>query len=267
MPAEESDKVREGFGVLCFKWGGTMKIAVISDTHNLLREEVGEQLKTCDLILHAGDICSPDVYDALVCMGKPMLIVRGNNDGKWAKEKKIPDVVNTAFLVPGDETLKTGQDRLNLFMVHDRRDIPKTVLADGGGYDLVVFGHSHKYESFCVGKTLFVNPGSCGPVRFRLPVSMAVVEVPVSAAIDSDVIKVHQINLTEAKQNSEEREVSPGEMKMLVMRVVKDIKHNKSAEYIAKKHKISLELSEQICRLYLTHPGVTVDGILGKMGM
>lgn len=230
-----------------------MRIAVISDTHNLLREEVLEQLKESDLILHAGDICSPEVYDAILSVGKPMLAVRGNNDGRWAKERGVPSVVDTCLReVMG----------LRVFMVHDRKDIPREVLSDGGGYDLVVFGHSHKYEMNTLGKTVFLNPGSCGPVRFRSSVTMAVAEISADREIS-----IQKIEFYSGKKNNDSREVSPGEMKTLVTKVVKDIKRDKSAEYIAKKHKISLELAEQICRLYLTHPGVTVDGILGKMGM
>lgn len=237
-----------------------MKIAVISDTHNLLREEVVKQLKECDVILHAGDICSPAVFDALESFGKLMLTVRGNNDGRWAVQRGIPEMVDQSLSVMGAETFVAKDIRV--FMVHDRRDIPNEVLNDGGGYNLVVFGHSHKYESFYVGKTLFINPGSCGPVRFRLPVTMAIITVS-----DEGNVLAEKIDLLSESKNSQAREVSPGEMKLLVTRVVKDIRRNKSASQIAKKHKISLELSEQICRLYLTHPGVTVDGILGKMGM
>ena len=227
-------------------WGEMMRIAVISDTHNLLREEVKEYIMDCDVILHAGDICRPDVYGQIAALGKSFYAVRGNNDGKWAVEKEIPDCLDIEF------------EERRVFMVHDRRDIPKEILADGGGYDLVVFGHSHKYEMSRKGQTVFLNPGSCGPVRFRLPVTMAIVEIGAAEA--------HVTPITFAGQNFR-REISPGEMKTLVTAVVKDIKKNKSAAQIAKKHRISLELSEQICRLYLTHPGVTVDGILGKMGM
>lgn len=247
-----------------------MKIAIISDTHNLLREEVTAQLHDCDLILHAGDICSPAVYDALVAIGKPMLAVRGNGDGRWTAEKGIPKVVDTC-LSEVEGWPEFGKDskmqNLRIYMMHDRKDIPAEVLEGNGEYDLVVFGHSHKYENLYAGKTLVINPGSCGPMRFRLPVTMAVVEVSALEDDMSYVFRVHQIDLTEEKHKVDMREISPGEMKMLVIRVVKDIRRNKSAEQIAKKHKISLELSQQICRLYLTHPGVTVDGILGKMGI
>ena len=238
-----------------------MKLAVISDTHNLLREEVKDICKDCDLILHAGDICAPAVYDALVSLGKPLLTVRGNNDGRWAAVRGIPHMMDTS-VVPD-----AAVNNLRIFMVHDRRDIPPEILAGEREYDLVVFGHSHKYETFRVGNTLFINPGSCGPVRFRLPVTMAVVEISDSAESAADKFSASCIDFAREKQGAAVREIPPGEMKMLVTRVVKDIKRNKSAEYIAKKYQISIELSKQICRLYLTHPGVTVDGILGKMGM
>ncbi len=252
-----------------------MKIAVISDTHNMLREEVIEKLKECDMILHAGDICTPVVYDSLKAMGIPLIAVRGNNDGKWAKERGIPKVVD--IYLSEIEGLCFDTRNLHIFIVHDRKDIPKKVLESNRDYDLVVFGHSHKYEKSQLGRTIFLNPGSCGPVRFRLPITMAVltdefVEVEIDPATDPgkkfpvEFLATEKIELTSMKK-SECREILPGEMKVLVTKVVKDIKRNKSAEQIAKKHKISLELSEQICRLYLTHPGVTVDGILGKMGL
>ena len=247
-----------------------MKIAVISDTHNLLRDEVKEKLEESDFILHAGDICSPAVYDAIKSLGKPMLTVRGNNDGSWAKERGIPKAADVR-LSDVEGVSKFGKDfkiqNLRIYMAHDRKDIPAEVLEGDLGYDLVVFGHSHKYESFRAGKTLVINPGSCGPVRFRLPVTMAVVEVFDSAERVSDKFHVRRIDFAQGKQAAEVREVTPGEMKMIVIRVVKDIRKNKSVEQIAKKHKISPELAQQICRLYLTHPGVTVDGILGKMGI
>lgn len=223
-----------------------MKIAVISDTHNLLRAEVKAYMKDCDAILHAGDICRPDIYEELAALGKPLYAVRGNNDGKWAAEKGVPGCLD----------IELGGWRI--FMVHDHRDIPTEITENGIGQGVVVFGHSHKYEMSRKGQTVFLNPGSCGPVRFRLAVTMAIVEIGAA--------EVHVTPITFAGQNFR-REISPGEMKTLVTAVVKDIKKNKSAAQIAKKHRISLELSEQICRLYLTHPGVTVDGILGKMGM
>lgn len=247
-----------------------MKIAVISDTHNLLREEVKAQLHDCDLILHAGDVCSPAVYDELISIGKPMLTVQGNNDGRWAGEKGIQKVVDVR-LSEVEGIPEFGKDskmqNIHIYMVHDRKDIPAEVLEGNTEYDLVVFGHSHKYENFYAGKTLVINPGSCGPVRFRLPVTMAVAEIRDSADNTSDKFYVQRIDFAKEKQTAEVREITPGEMKMIVIRVVKDIRRNKSVEQIARKHKISPELAQQICRLYLTHPGVTVDGILGKMGI
>lgn len=247
-----------------------MKVAMISDTHNLLRGEVKEQLHGCDLILHAGDVCSPAVYDTIADLGKPMLTVRGNNDGRWAAEKGIPKVLDIRLSeVKGISGVVEGSKMQNLriYMVHDRKDIPAEVLEGNTEYDLVVFGHSHKYESFYAGKTLVINPGSCGPMRFRLPVTMAVAEICDLPENTSDKFRLRRIDFAKEKQTAEVREITPGEMKMIVIRVVKDIRRNKSVEQIARKHKISPELAQQICRLYLTHPGVTIDGILGKMGI
>jgi putative phosphoesterase len=190
-----------------------MKIAIISDTHNLLREEVKLQLKDCDMILHAGDICSPAVYDALVASGKPMLVVRGNGDGRWAAEKGIPKVVDTCLSeLEGWSVFwkDSKMQNLRIYMVHDRKDIPADILEGNGKCDLVVFGHSHKYESFYAGKTLVINPGSCGLVRFRLPVTMAVVEVSDSAERVSDKFYVRRIDFAQEKQAAEVSEVTPG---------------------------------------------------------
>ena len=230
-----------------------MKIAVISDTHNMLRKEVIIKLKECDMILHAGDICSASVYDELTAVGKPMYIVRGNNDGKWAVEKGIPF---------SEDIYLPEAMGLHVFMIHDFGNLPSCIYEESEKYDLVVTGHSHRYSMSKGKHAIFLNPGSCGPTRFFLPVTMAIAEVS-----DEKEITVQKIQFDTGKKKTQPREISPGEMKTLVTKVVKDIKSNKSAEQIAKKHKISLELSEQICRLYLTHPGVTVDGILGKMGL
>lgn len=134
------------------------RIGVLSDTHGKLREEVAEILRECDVILHAGDINTPKVMESLKAIA-PLYIVRGNADKEWAEE--IP------------ETLSEEICGLQVFMVHNKKQIPK----DTGDYDLVVFGHSHKYEERKEGNCLYLNPGSCGPRRFSQPVTMAVLEV------------------------------------------------------------------------------------------
>lgn len=140
-----------------------MKAGIISDTHGLLRQEVSELLRGCDIILHGGDINRREILEEL---GKiaPVYAVRGNNDGEWAQD------------LPETRTFVFGG--LRIFMIHNRKKIRGSV----PDCDIVLFGHTHKYEEI-------------------------------------------------------------------------------------RDHGIDTALAGQICRLYLTHPGVDADGILNKMGL
>lgn len=135
-----------------------MKLAILSDTHGLLRPQVLEHLKTADVILHGGDINKQSVVDALQKYA-PLYVVRGNNDKAWAEK------------LPHDLTINLGG--LNFFMVHNRKEIP-TPLTD---VDVVVFGHSHKYLQEEKDGILWLNPGSCGPRRFRQEITMMMADV------------------------------------------------------------------------------------------
>ncbi len=134
-----------------------MKIGILSDTHGLLRPEVTEALAGCDVILHAGDINKQSILDALGNIA-PLYAVRGNNDKEWAEHLPLRREIEL--------------EGRKVFMTHKRSDIPK----DTSGYDLVVFGHSHRYEERREGRTLFLNPGSCGPRRLTQPITLAVAE-------------------------------------------------------------------------------------------
>lgn len=237
------------------------RIGVLSDTHGKLREEVVEILRGCDVILHAGDINTPKVAESLREIA-PLYIVRGNADKEWAEG--IP------------ETLSEEICGLQVFMVHNKKQMPK----DMGNYDLVVFGHSHKYEERREGNCLFLNPGSCGPRRFSQPVTMAVVEVEektgevrvfrkdivqdAKAAVDE---KSGQAASGKGKTDGagESAEMTFSEDKLRL--ILRDIDKGKSVSDIAAKYKIPKEVTEQICRLYLTHPGIDAAGVRNKMGM
>ena len=147
-----------------------MKVGIISDTHNLLRPEVVEMLSGCEVILHAGDISSQRILDRLEKIA-PVLAVRGNNDMGWADHLPL--------------YLKFQLAGKNIFMTHMKYDFPKNTSA----FDLVVFGHSHRYEYRKEGNTVFLNPGSCGPGRFTIPATMAIAE------IDEDGIRVRRIEI------------------------------------------------------------------------
>lgn len=145
-------------------------IAILSDTHGMLRPEVIEKLHGCDLILHGGDINKQEVLDRLQEIA-PIYVVRGNNDKEWAEN--IP------------ETLRFQVEGLRFFMVHNKKQVPKN-LSD---IDVVVFGHSHKYFEQVIDRTLWLNPGSCGRRRFDQDITFARMTVDgVSYKIDKIII-------------------------------------------------------------------------------
>lgn len=135
-----------------------MKLAIVSDTHGLLRPQVVEQLKNADVILHGGDINKQTIVDQLRQYA-PLYIVRGNNDKEWAEA--IPH--HLTFTLEG----------VNFFMVHNRKEIPE----DLSGVDVVVFGHSHQALLEEKDGILWLNPGSCGPRRFHQEISMMTAEI------------------------------------------------------------------------------------------
>jgi hypothetical protein len=131
-------------------------VGVISDTHGLLRPEALDALRGADVIVHAGDIGSPDVLKALSSVA-PVTAVRGNNDrGPWAN--KLPE---TAVVEIG---------RVRLYVLHDVKELALDPRARG--FAAVVSGHSHKPNAEERDGVLFFNPGSAGPRRFRLPISI-----------------------------------------------------------------------------------------------
>ena len=135
-----------------------MKIAILSDTHGLLRPQVVEHLKNADAILHGGDINRQSIVDELRQYA-PLYIVRGNNDKDWAEA------------IPHDLTVTL--DGVTFYMVHNKKE----AAADLTGVDVVVFGHSHKYLQEDKDGVLWLNPGSCGPRRFHQEITMMMAEV------------------------------------------------------------------------------------------
>ena len=147
-----------------------MKIGVISDTHGLLRSEVVDKLRSCDAILHAGDVNKPEILDALRAIA-PLHVVRGNNDKDWAEE--LP------------QTLRLELGGVRILMIHNKRELPKEL----GDAQLIVFGHSHKYFEQTIDGRLWLNPGSCGKRRFDQEISFALLH------IDGDAWRVEKIVL------------------------------------------------------------------------
>lgn len=150
------------------------KLGIISDTHNKLRPEVLEILKTCDCILHAGDVTKEEILDQIRFLGN-LYVVRGNNDGDWAK--------NIA------KVLKFEINGVNFVMAHERRHL----IGQTEGADVAVFGHTHKYFEEQSENLLWLNPGSCGYPRFGGAVTMAVMQM------EDGRYHVEKIDFSEAK--------------------------------------------------------------------
>lgn len=132
-------------------------VGVVSDTHGLLRMEALEALEGVDLIVHAGDIGSPQIIEALEELA-PVCAVRGNVDrGIWAGEFSETEIVEV--------------DGLDLHVLHDLGQLdldPATA-----GFRVVIYGHSHDPKVTEKQGVVYLNPGSAGPRRMRLPISMA----------------------------------------------------------------------------------------------
>lgn len=134
----------------------TVIVGLISDTHGLLRAEAIAALRGSDVILHAGDVGKPEI---LVELRKTAILhaVRGNIDiGDWAE--RLP------------ETLAIEAGPAKIYMLHDLHQLDPDSAA---GYHIVVSGHSHKPVQREEGGVLYINPGSAGPRRFKLPITVA----------------------------------------------------------------------------------------------
>lgn len=146
-----------------------MRVGVVSDTHGLVRPAVIERLQGCQAILHAGDIGKAQVLQDLAAVA-PVHAIRGNVDrGPWAAE------------IPEQLTVTLGGRTIHL--VHNIADLTLP-----GPVDVVVFGHSHKPLVDWRDDALYLNPGSIGPRRFKLPIAMALLHL-------EDAVRVEPITL------------------------------------------------------------------------
>jgi putative phosphoesterase len=132
-------------------------VGVISDTHGLLRPEALAALAGVERIVHAGDIGAPDVLEALGRIA-PVTAVRGNND----RERWAADIPETDVLEIGD---------VSLYVLHDLHELDLDPRA--AGFAAVIAGHSHQPRMEERDGVLYLNPGSAGPRRFKLPISLA----------------------------------------------------------------------------------------------
>jgi uncharacterized protein len=134
-----------------------LSIGLISDTHGLLRPEARFALQGSDMILHAGDVGSPDVLDGLRSIA-PTIAVRGNVDREgWARKLPLTEVVNAGGIL--------------LYLLHDLSQLDLDPKA--AGFSAVIYGHSHRADAEMRDGVLYLNPGSAGRRRFDLPVTVA----------------------------------------------------------------------------------------------
>jgi uncharacterized protein len=153
----------------------TRTIGLISDTHGLLRPEAVRALQGVTHIIHAGDIGGPEIIEQLSEIA-PVDAVRGNNDkGPWAV--RIP------------ETLALELEGISIHVLHDVKEL--NLNPSAAGFDMVVSGHSHKPVITERDGVQFVNPGSAGPRRFSLPVTVAYLDVkPGRTRVEARIVRI-----------------------------------------------------------------------------
>jgi uncharacterized protein len=138
-----------------------LRVALVSDTHNLVRPELLAFVQGSDAIIHAGDICDADVLDQLGRVA-PLTAVRGNNDrGAWAEALPVQIEVEIGGI--------------QIVVVHELPDLRGDPASQGVA--VVVSGHSHKPAQETRDGVLYVNPGSAGPRRFKLPITAAMLTI------------------------------------------------------------------------------------------
>jgi len=148
-------------------------LGVISDTHGLLRPEAVEALRGSRRILHAGDIGGPEILEALANIA-PVTAVRGNVDtASWART------------LPETEVIEAGG--VSIYTLHDRGQLD--LKPEAAGFRVVVYGHSHQPKIEEKNGVLYFNPGSAGPRRFRLPVSVGRLTI-IAGKVDAEWVEL-----------------------------------------------------------------------------
>ncbi len=241
-----------------------MRVAIISDTHDVLREEVLGQIRTADAVIHAGDVSSPKIVERIKAnmrSGTDFYLVRGNADGDWAEN--IPDTLELAF------------EQVRIFAVHNRK---KAVIPDD--CDIVISGHTHRFQEEVTGGRLWLNPGSCGRRRFHMEVTMAVLYIEgQSRRVEKIIIEPPEPSLKTGKPDTvdaaavtgsrEDRanplDLSSGELLCRIDGILAGMKRGRTIAQIAGEMNLEDSFVEEICRIYVTHPGVSANGILDKL--
>ena len=214
-----------------------MLIGILSDTHGLLRQEVIDGLKGVEHIIHAGDIDNKTVIDRLEEIA-PVTVVRGNADKEWAE------------YLPDDVVLKLLGNKI--YVIHNKGMIRD----DAADTDVIIYGHNHKYSLTEKDGQTWFNPGCCGKRKPEQEVSFALMEISGPGKFEFKKIVI---------DNGSPEPKLPKNIDRIISKAMNMTDKGKSYQEIAEKLKISEELAESICRMYLTHPGVGVAGILQRI--
>jgi hypothetical protein len=138
-----------------------MRVGIISDTHGLLRPEAERALASVDLIIHAGDVGDPDILVSLKRIA-PVFAVRGNVDVEpWAQQLPLTTVVEAGAA--------------SFYVLHNLHELD--LCPDAAKFDFVISGHTHQPKQSERDGVVYLNPGSAGPRRFHLPVTLAFVDL------------------------------------------------------------------------------------------
>ena len=216
-----------------------MRIGILSDTHGLLRDEVVKALDGVDHIIHAGDIDRKEVIDSLVSM-TPVTVVRGNADKDWAEH------------IPMTASIDLSGKRF--YVIHNKAKID----SDLSGYDVIVYGHSHKYSYTEKDGQIWFNPGCCGKRKPGQEISLAIAKITGEDIIFEKVVIDNSGPVIDSSS-------LPKNIDSIIRKAMKLTDKGKGAEDIARSCNISPALADDICRMYLTHPGIDVAGILQRI--
>lgn len=151
---------------------GETIVGVISDTHGLLRPEAVSALGGSEVIVHAGDVGDPEILRELTKIA-PVHAVRGNIDTALAR------------VLPAFEVVEVGE--ISIYVLHDRKQLD--LKPNAAGFAAVISGHSHQPAQEIVDGVLYFNPGSAGPGRFRLPVTVGRLRVS-GKQIEAQIIRL-----------------------------------------------------------------------------
>lgn len=227
-----------------------MKVLVLSDTHGLLRPQVQELLAQCDAVIHGGDLAARETEEALkaaVRPGTPLFIVRGNNDRGWASH------------LPGHLEFVLGH--VKFYVVHEKKDLPE----DLGDCQVVIFGHSHKYTQEMRDGRLYLNPGSCGRRRFRQDITVALLYLE-NGRVSVERMEISSQDAVISDSMKAESAAPPsGNPLRTIREIMKRMDKGQQIGRISAEMRLDRDFVEDICRIRVTHPGVTANGILDKI--